>query len=78
MLINEIATVAVVVSDAKRSKEWFRDKLGFEVKDDVDHWVVVAPRGSTTAYTCVRPRSLNLAIRGYFSTLTMSIRRVRK
>ena len=48
MLINEIATVAVVVSDAKRSKEWFRDKLGFEVKDDVDHWVVVAPHGSTT------------------------------
>jgi len=41
-------TVAVLVSNGKRSKEWFRDKLGFEVKEDEDHWIVVAPRGSKT------------------------------
>jgi catechol 2,3-dioxygenase-like lactoylglutathione lyase family enzyme len=45
-MITEISTVAVLVSDSKKSKEWFRDKLGFEVKEDEDHWVVVAPKGS--------------------------------
>lgn len=43
-----MATVAVLVSNGKRSKEWFRDKLGFEVKEDGGHWIVVAPRGSKT------------------------------
>lgn len=47
-LIAEIATVAVVVSNAKKAKEWFRDKLGFEVKEDGEHWIVVAPPGSKT------------------------------
>jgi catechol 2,3-dioxygenase-like lactoylglutathione lyase family enzyme len=45
-MITEIATVAVLVSNSKKSKEWFRDKLGFEVKEDEDHWVVVAPKDS--------------------------------
>lgn len=47
-MITEMATVAVLVSNGKRSKEWFRDKLGFEVMEDGDHWIVVAPRGSKT------------------------------
>jgi len=47
-LITDLSTVAVLVSDKKRSKEWFRDKLDFEVKEDEDHWVVVAPKGSKT------------------------------
>jgi catechol 2,3-dioxygenase-like lactoylglutathione lyase family enzyme len=47
-LITEIATLAVLVSDTERSKKWFKDKLGFEIKEDEDHWVVVAPAGSKT------------------------------
>ncbi len=42
----EIGTVAVVVSDAKRSKNWYVEKLGFTVQDDADHWVVVRPANS--------------------------------
>jgi len=48
MVIERIRSVAVVVSDEKKAKEWYRDKLGFEVQDDEDHWVVVAPQGSST------------------------------
>jgi len=47
-LITEIATVAVLVSNGKKAKEWYKDKLGFEVKEDEEHWIVVAPRGSKT------------------------------
>jgi predicted enzyme related to lactoylglutathione lyase len=45
-MITEIATVAVLVSNSGRSKEWFRNKLGFEIKEDEGHWIVVAPKGS--------------------------------
>jgi lactoylglutathione lyase len=47
-VIDRIRCVAVVVSDEKRAKEWYRDKLGFEVQEEAEHWVVVAPRGSST------------------------------
>ena len=47
-MIDRIRCVAVVVSDEKRAKEWYRDKLGFEVQEEAEHWVVVAPRGSST------------------------------
>jgi len=46
-MIERIQTVAVMVSDGKRAKEWYRDKLGFEVQSDEEHWVVVAPHGSS-------------------------------
>jgi lactoylglutathione lyase len=45
-LIKRISTAAIVVRDEKKAKEWYRDKLGFEVKSDEDHWVTVAPRGA--------------------------------
>lgn len=45
-LIEDIGTIAVVVSDAKKSKKWYVEKLGFKPEDDQDHWVVVAPPGS--------------------------------
>jgi catechol 2,3-dioxygenase-like lactoylglutathione lyase family enzyme len=48
MTIERIRSVAVVVSNGKRAKEWYRDILGFEVQDDMEHWVVVGPRGSPT------------------------------
>mgnify|MGYP001151854056 CR=1 FL=1 len=47
-MIDLFASVAVMVSDEKKAKEWYRDKLGFEVRSDEEHWVVVGPKGSTT------------------------------
>ncbi len=48
MPIERIRSIAVVVSDINKSKEWYRDKLEFEVQDDMEHWVVVGPPGSST------------------------------
>ena len=46
----EFASVAIVVSNGKKSAEWYRDKLGFEVRGEPEgHWVLVAPKGSKTA-----------------------------
>ena len=52
MPIRQIRSVAVVVSDEKKAKERYIDKLGFEVQDERDYeqygyWVVVGPRGSS-------------------------------
>jgi catechol 2,3-dioxygenase-like lactoylglutathione lyase family enzyme len=47
LLIGDIGTVAVIVSDAQKSKKWYVEKLGFELEDDESHWVVVAPPGSS-------------------------------
>ncbi len=38
--------VAVVVKDAGTSATWWREKCGFEIRDDAGHWVTVAPPGS--------------------------------
>ena len=43
MVIERIRSVAVVVSEETKAKEWYRDRLGFEVQDDMEHWVVVGP-----------------------------------
>ena len=48
MPIKLIRSVAVVVSDENKAKEWYRDKLGFEIQDDEGHWVVVGSHGSST------------------------------
>ncbi len=42
----EFGSVAVVVSDGKKSAEWYKEKLGFEIRDSMDHWITVAPKGS--------------------------------
>lgn len=39
-------SVAVVVSDGKKSAQWYKEKLGFEVRDSEGHWITVAPKGS--------------------------------
>jgi catechol 2,3-dioxygenase-like lactoylglutathione lyase family enzyme len=46
-MINSIIDVAVVVSNSNKSAEWYKEKLGFEVRDNEGHWVTVAPRGSS-------------------------------
>ncbi len=38
--------MAVVVKDGKKAKEWYKEKLGFEVRSEDEHWVTVAPKGT--------------------------------
>lgn len=38
--------MAVVVKDEKKAKKWYKEKLGFEVRSEDDHWVTVAPKGA--------------------------------
>jgi predicted enzyme related to lactoylglutathione lyase len=45
-MIKSIIDVAVVVSDGKKAAEWYREKLGLEVRDTHGHWITVAPKGS--------------------------------
>ena len=39
--------VAVMVSDAKKSAKWYKEKLGFSVSTESDHWVTAWPKGAT-------------------------------
>ena len=38
--------MAVVVKDEKKAKIWYKEKLGFEVRSEDDHWVTVAPKAT--------------------------------
>ncbi len=42
----KFASVAVVVSDRKRSLEWYTKNLGLEAVDENDHWVTVGRAGT--------------------------------
>jgi catechol 2,3-dioxygenase-like lactoylglutathione lyase family enzyme len=46
-MISKKFSIAIMVSDAKKSAEWFEDKLGFG-KSVHGHWVLVWPKGSLT------------------------------
>jgi catechol 2,3-dioxygenase-like lactoylglutathione lyase family enzyme len=46
-LLTEITSIAILVNDAKKAAEWYREKLGFEVTMQ-GHWVTVKPMGSNT------------------------------
>lgn len=39
------ASVAIVVTDRKRSVDWYTRKLGLDVIDEMDHWVTVGRKG---------------------------------
>jgi lactoylglutathione lyase len=58
MVIERIRSVAVVVSDEKKAKEWYTDRLGFEIQEDMEHWVVVGPRGSPTGIHLCKGKTL--------------------
>jgi catechol-2,3-dioxygenase len=45
-MIKSIRDVAVVVSDGKRSAEWYKEKLGLEIRAKEGHWITLAPKGS--------------------------------
>jgi catechol 2,3-dioxygenase-like lactoylglutathione lyase family enzyme len=38
-------SVAVVVSDTRKAREWYTKVLGLDVIDDEDHWVTVGRKG---------------------------------
>jgi catechol 2,3-dioxygenase-like lactoylglutathione lyase family enzyme len=39
-------SVAVVVSDPKKSAKWYKDKLGFDISTEDDHWVTAWEKGA--------------------------------
>jgi catechol 2,3-dioxygenase-like lactoylglutathione lyase family enzyme len=45
-MISGVGSAAILVNDAKKSVEWYRDKLGFEVVGNEGHAVFVRPKGS--------------------------------
>jgi len=42
---THVASVAVVVSDRARSTEWYTKRLGLDLVESMDHWVVVGRKG---------------------------------
>ncbi len=47
-MITSIATVAVMVKDAKKSAKWYKENLGFEITSDDEHWTTVGTKGGKT------------------------------
>jgi len=44
-MITGLGSIAVLASDAAKSAEWYRDKLGFEIVSNEGHAVFVRPKG---------------------------------
>jgi lactoylglutathione lyase len=54
-MFREIASVAVLVNDAKKAAQWYQEKLGFELVSIQGHWVTVKPPLSKTVlHLCAR------------------------
>jgi len=47
-MITGVGSIAILVSDAKKSAAWYHDKLGFEIVGVEGHSVFVRPNGSET------------------------------
>jgi predicted enzyme related to lactoylglutathione lyase len=45
-LLNKNFSAALVVKDAIKSAEWYRDKLGLEASTEEEHWVTVGVPGA--------------------------------
>ncbi len=45
-MITGVGSVAILVNDAKKSAEWYHDKLGFEIVGIEGHTVFVRPKGA--------------------------------
>jgi len=45
-MITAVGSTAILVNDAKKSAEWYREKLGFEIVGIEGHTVFVKPRGT--------------------------------
>ena len=59
MMITRINTVSVMVSDQHRSREFYTQKLGFEVQMDEpmgqSRWIQLAPKGAQTSLVLMKP-----------------------
>jgi catechol 2,3-dioxygenase-like lactoylglutathione lyase family enzyme len=44
-MLSKEFSVAIMVSDAKKSAAWYSEKLGFETSNE-DHWVTAWPKGA--------------------------------
>lgn len=49
-LMMRLSTIALVVSDGKKSAKWYQEKLGFEIRDHQGHWITVAPKKENVAF----------------------------
>ncbi len=76
----------VMVSDRKRSVKWYTEKLGFEVAQDLGHWVTVGRKGTTgLLHLCqgseigepLQPgnQGITLHVRGNFEATVAELRR---
>ena len=70
MAINQIATIAVMVSDEDKAKEWYKKKLNFEIMSNEPHWIVVGPKGvSTGIHLCpdseLEPGNQGIVLKAY-------------
>jgi catechol 2,3-dioxygenase-like lactoylglutathione lyase family enzyme len=45
-VLSKLFTVAVMVSDAERSARWYEEKLGFEISNEDNHWVIARLKGA--------------------------------
>jgi len=46
-MIKSVMDVAIVVSDGKKSAQWYKEKLGLDIRDNEGHWITVAPKDSS-------------------------------
>jgi len=46
VMISGVGSIAILVNDAKKSAEWYRDKLGFEIVGNEGHAVFIRPKGT--------------------------------
>ncbi|TLZ44566.1 MAG: hypothetical protein E6K19_04145 [Methanobacteriota archaeon] len=49
-LVMRLSTIALVVSDAKKSASWYQQKLGFEIRDHQGHWITVGPKKENLSF----------------------------
>jgi lactoylglutathione lyase len=61
-MFNKVGTVSVFVSDQQRAKQFYTEKLGFELRVDAElypgaesRWIAVAPKGADTELILYMP-----------------------
>jgi catechol 2,3-dioxygenase-like lactoylglutathione lyase family enzyme len=59
--LSAVGRVMIPVTDQDRAIEFYRDKLGFELRADIpfgdgNRWIEVGPPGAPTALALVQPR----------------------
>ena len=55
-MLTQVGIITLIVTDQRQSLAFFRDYLGFEVRDDQDfmpgvRWITVAPPGAQTSFS---------------------------